>query len=172
MWSDLHFEKIFWLQLCGEQLDEEQEWLWVEQSEITTVWPASKGGNLGQHGSKSSGQQESEREVIWEAEETEGGEWHVWSLQLDGQQWPENKAGARVCRVDDEELGFVIRSIPGLISRPASRKLSVSLAYRFSPFFSGDIELLGSQLLPPLALGERRLMLCKRPCIVKWDFFY
>lgn len=91
----------------------------------------------------------------------------VWFLQLDGQQWPENHAGAWICRVDDDELGFMIRSIPILISRPASRKLSVNLAYQFSSFFSSDIELLGSQLLSPLSLGERWLMLCKRPCIVK-----
>lgn len=91
----------------------------------------------------------------------------VWFLQLGGQQWPEDNAEARICRADDDELGFVIRSIPVLISRTASRKLSVSLAYRFSSFFSGDMELLGSQLLSPLTLGVGWLVLCKRPCIVK-----
>lgn len=118
-------------------------------------WTAGErgGGNLG-------GRRDGGWGVAWPRE-------GVWSLQLDGQQWPENEAGARICRVDDDELGFVMGSIPVLTSRPASRKLSVSLAYRFRSFFSGDIELLGSQLLSPLTLGERWPMLCKRPCIVK-----
>lgn len=121
---------------------------------------------------KSSGQQESEREVILGGRRDGG--WRVawptqgvWFLQLGGQQWPEDNAGARICRADDDELGFVIRSIPVLISRTASRKRSVSVAYRFSSFFSGDMELLGSQLLSPLTLGVGWLVLCKRPCIVK-----
>lgn len=113
----------------------------------------ASGGNLG-------GRRDGGWGVAWPRE-------GVWSLQLDGQQWPENEAGAPICRVDDDELGFVIGSIPVLTSRPASRKLSVSPAYRFRSFFSGDIELLGSQLLSPLTLGERWLMLGKRPCIVK-----
>lgn len=159
MWSDLCFEKLLvavWgLTRWGARM------VVRRTTGSSCSWQVRGGRNLDQCGSKRRGEKSGllrrrKRQAgQWRAESAMSRNQHVPASKLDGWWLEENNGTDQICRVDDDELGAVTRSVPTLpCPLHLIRKLYIHLAYWFSSFFSGDIELLWSQLLLPFALGE------------------